>query len=164
VLVEVLEVGLVTAYVARKTKNAHGLAFDDVNEGTRDGLIRFLYTRPRAITLSEAPRARTLIPILFKRLFGPEFADVRHDGGVSAWLPNCLASSLQCLRKSGLRHFDQRFRRVLAAGHGLLLVKPRARVHHLKLAMDFIEIDESRWTHSRLFQLMCRPNLAGFSL
>jgi len=80
VLIEVPEVGLVTAHVARKTKNTLGLAFDDVNEGTRDGLIRFLYTRPRAITLSEAPRARTLIPILFKRLFGPELADVRHDG------------------------------------------------------------------------------------
>jgi cellulose synthase (UDP-forming) len=74
VIVDVPELGLLNARVARRTVNTLGLAFQDVEEDTKDDLIRFLYTRPRAITIVEAPQAAFLIPVIFKRLFGPELA------------------------------------------------------------------------------------------
>jgi cellulose synthase (UDP-forming) len=70
--VEIPEVGLVSARVARRTANGLGLAFEDVSEEVKDDLIRLLYTVPRAVTMTDAPRATTLLPILFKRLFGPD--------------------------------------------------------------------------------------------
>jgi cellulose synthase (UDP-forming) len=74
VIVDVPEIGLLNARVARRTVNTLGLAFQDVDEDTKDDLIRFLYTRPRAITIADAPQATFLIPVIFKRLFGAELA------------------------------------------------------------------------------------------
>jgi len=72
VIVEVPDVGMVTARVARTTANGLGVTFEDVGEDIKDDLIRLLYTMPREVTVAEAPRAATLLPIMFRRLFGSE--------------------------------------------------------------------------------------------
>jgi cellulose synthase (UDP-forming) len=80
VIVDVPEVGMVTARVARKVVHGLGLDFEEVSEDLKDGLIRFLYTVPRTITMTGAPQARTLVPIMLKRLFGPDLGPrLRHD-------------------------------------------------------------------------------------
>jgi cellulose synthase/poly-beta-1,6-N-acetylglucosamine synthase-like glycosyltransferase len=79
--VEVPEVGLVSARVARETSDGLGLAFEDVDDELKDALIRLLYTVPRQVTIDSALHARTLVPVLFKRLFGPDHV-VSHRGGV----------------------------------------------------------------------------------
>jgi cellulose synthase (UDP-forming) len=81
VIVDIPEVGLLNARVARRTAHTLGLAFEEVSEDTKDDLIRFLYTRPRAITIAEAPQAAFLLPVIFKRLFGPEFASNTSNTG-----------------------------------------------------------------------------------
>jgi hypothetical protein len=80
VIVDVPEVGIVTARVARKIAHGLGLDFEEVSEDLKDRLIRFLYTVPRTITVTGAPRARTIVPIMLKRLFGPDLGPrLRHD-------------------------------------------------------------------------------------
>jgi cellulose synthase (UDP-forming) len=70
--VEIPGVGLVSARVARNTPRGLGLAFEDVSEDVKDALIRLLYTVPRRVTMAGVPQAKTLVPILLKRLFGPD--------------------------------------------------------------------------------------------
>jgi hypothetical protein len=70
--VEIPGVGLLGARVARRTPNGLGLAFEDVGEDLKDGLIRLLYTVPREVTMAGVPQATTLVPILLKRFFGPD--------------------------------------------------------------------------------------------
>ena len=78
VIIDVPQVGMLTARVARTPKNGLGLAFEDASDEARDHLIRYLYAVPRRITVSEAPRAATLFHILAKRLFGPDLVQPVH--------------------------------------------------------------------------------------
>jgi hypothetical protein len=80
VIVEVPQVGMINARVMRSTGNSLGLAFEEVDDDIRDDLIRFLYTVPRQVTVTEPPRATDLLPVIAKRFFGPDLVpNVPHD-------------------------------------------------------------------------------------
>ena len=70
--IEIPGVGLVSARVARSTPRGLGIAFEDVSEDAKDALIRLLYTVPRKVTMTGVPQAKTLVPVLLKRFFGPD--------------------------------------------------------------------------------------------
>jgi cellulose synthase/poly-beta-1,6-N-acetylglucosamine synthase-like glycosyltransferase len=72
VMIEMPDVGLLSARVTRATANALAIAFEDLSAHARDNLIRMLYTLPRPVALSEAPQAPMLLSLMTKRLFGPE--------------------------------------------------------------------------------------------
>jgi cellulose synthase (UDP-forming) len=72
VIVDIPDVGVVNARVARQAAGSLGLAFEDVSEDLKDELIRFLYTVPRTVTASSPSPSTALITIIAKRLFGPE--------------------------------------------------------------------------------------------
>jgi cellulose synthase (UDP-forming) len=72
VVVDVPDVGIISARVVRASANSLGLVFEDVSEESKDDLIRFLYTMPRQITVSEPPKATALFPLIAKRLLGPD--------------------------------------------------------------------------------------------
>jgi hypothetical protein len=74
VMIEMPDVGFLSASVTRATAKTLGIAFDDLSEDTGDNLIRILYTLPRPIALTESPRTASLLSAMAKRLFGPDLA------------------------------------------------------------------------------------------
>ena len=72
VIIDVPQLGIFSARVMRRAKNALGLVFEDVSDDSKDALIRYLYTVPRQVTLTLAPRASSLFPIIARQLFGPD--------------------------------------------------------------------------------------------
>jgi cellulose synthase (UDP-forming) len=71
VTIELPNVGLLSARVARVQGEALGVAFEDTPDDVHDNLIRALYTVPRPITL-HAPKSRALVSGIVKRLLGPD--------------------------------------------------------------------------------------------
>jgi len=80
IMIDMPDVGMLSARVMRTTENALGLAFEDVSEIAKDNLIRFLFTVPREMMIADIPRATTLLPIIAKRLFGPDFVSGQPRG------------------------------------------------------------------------------------
>jgi cellulose synthase (UDP-forming) len=69
VTVEMPDVGLLSARVMRGGGNSLGLSFQDVDEDTKDKLIRTLYTVPRTVTLDAPPKFLSLVPVVAKMMF-----------------------------------------------------------------------------------------------
>jgi cellulose synthase/poly-beta-1,6-N-acetylglucosamine synthase-like glycosyltransferase len=74
VMIEMPDVGFLSASVTRATANTLGIVFEDLSEDAKDNLIRMLYTQPRPIALTRAPEPATLLSMMAKRLFGPDLA------------------------------------------------------------------------------------------
>src|SRR5262249_46417058 len=72
IVIEVPQVGVLDAAVVRSAEHSLGVQFEDVEETTRDNLIRFLYTVPRPVTIAKPPRATSLLPVIARRLFGAD--------------------------------------------------------------------------------------------
>jgi cellulose synthase (UDP-forming) len=64
-------VGEVTARVVRVGAGSLGVAFEDITEAARDGLIRLLFTEPRLVHRAAPPAALPLFGAIAHRLFGP---------------------------------------------------------------------------------------------
>jgi hypothetical protein len=74
VMIEMPDVGLLSARVARATATALAIAFEDLSGEAKDNLIRVLYTLPRPVALTEPPETSKLLSVMAKRLFGPDLA------------------------------------------------------------------------------------------
>jgi len=75
VIIDVPQVGMLSARVKRVMADALGVSFEDVSDDIRDRLIRFLFTVTRPVTLGGLPRPGAILPVLARRLFGSDFAD-----------------------------------------------------------------------------------------